>query len=65
MSLLPDGKDVLDAMSPRAGLITDLAMEKLNPAERVALIYPLRKISEDDEVRIMCIAPNSSNGMMP
>ena len=45
MSLLPDGRDVLDAMYPRASLITDLTMEKLNPAERVALLYLLRKIS--------------------
>jgi MarR family transcriptional regulator, lower aerobic nicotinate degradation pathway regulator len=50
MSLLPAGQAVLDDMYPKAHLITELTMKKLNPAERVALLYLLRKVSEDDDV---------------
>jgi DNA-binding MarR family transcriptional regulator len=48
MSLLPPGQAVLDEMYPTAHLITELTMKRLNPAERVALLYLLRKVSEDE-----------------
>jgi len=49
MSLLPAGQAMLDGMYPRAHLITELTMKRLNPAERIALLYLLRKVSEDED----------------
>lgn len=49
MSLLPAGQAVLDGMYPKAHLITELTMKRLNPAERIALLYLLRKVSQDED----------------
>lgn len=48
MSLLPAGEAVLEEMYPRARMITEKTMGRLNVAEQVALLYLLRKIGEDD-----------------
>lgn len=48
MSLLPAGETVLEEMVPRAQLISEKTMDGLNEAERVALLFLLRKISESD-----------------
>lgn len=48
MSLLPAGEAVLEEMYPRAKVITEKTMCRLNVAEQVALLYLLRKIGEDD-----------------
>jgi len=45
MTLLPAGEAVLREMVPKAKLITQLTVECLNPAERVALMYLLRRLS--------------------
>jgi DNA-binding MarR family transcriptional regulator len=45
MTLLPAGEAVLKEMVPKAKLITQLTVECLNPAERVALMYLLRRLS--------------------
>jgi DNA-binding MarR family transcriptional regulator len=45
MTLLPAGEAVLQEMVPKAKLITQLTVECLNPAERVALMYLLRRLS--------------------
>lgn len=49
ISLLPKGEAVLQQMYPKGYLISDETMRRLNPAERVALLFLLRKIAEDDE----------------
>jgi len=48
LSLRPEGEVLLKDMYPRGRLITEKTMEPLNPAERVALLYLLRKISDQD-----------------
>ncbi|MDX3926844.1 MAG: MarR family transcriptional regulator [Shinella sp.] len=48
MSLLPAGEAILEEMYPRARIITEQTMSRLNVAEQVALLYLLRKISEED-----------------
>jgi DNA-binding MarR family transcriptional regulator len=45
MTLLPAGEEVLKEMVPKARLISQLTVECLNPAEQVALIYLLRRLS--------------------
>lgn len=49
ISLLPKGDAVLEQMYPQGHLISEKTMGRLNPAERVALLYLLRKIAEEDE----------------
>ncbi|WP_439619028.1 MarR family winged helix-turn-helix transcriptional regulator [Shinella sp.] len=49
MSLLPSGQALLETMYPKAHLITELTLKNLNPAERFALLYLLRKVSDDDD----------------
>lgn len=51
MSLRPEGEAILAKMYPRGRLISERTMDPLNPAERVALLYLLRKISESPNSR--------------
>jgi MarR family transcriptional regulator, lower aerobic nicotinate degradation pathway regulator len=46
MSLTGQGEDLLAAMLPRGPAISEKTMEPLNPAERVALLFLLRKLSD-------------------
>lgn len=46
MSLTSQGDDLLAAMMPRGPVISEKTMAPLNPAERVALLYLLRKLSD-------------------
>ncbi|MBX3567438.1 MAG: MarR family transcriptional regulator [Rhizobiaceae bacterium] len=48
ISITQEGRAVLDAMIPSARKITELTMERLNPAERLALIHTLRQIIGSD-----------------
>lgn len=48
-SLTPDGEIVLSNMVPCAQRITELTFAKLNPAERAAAIFVLRKMIEPDD----------------
>jgi DNA-binding MarR family transcriptional regulator len=45
MTLMPMGTALLREMVPRAKKISQLTVECLNPAEQVALIYLLRRLS--------------------
>jgi DNA-binding MarR family transcriptional regulator len=47
ISILPKGKALLREMYPKAHFISESTMTRLNPAERVALLFLLRKIAED------------------
>jgi DNA-binding MarR family transcriptional regulator len=49
MSLLPAGEALLCKTIPRAVKTSEQMMGRLNEAERVALLYLLRKIGEDEE----------------
>lgn len=44
MALTDDGRAVLDAMYPRARAISEETLAPLNPAERIALNFLLRKM---------------------
>lgn len=46
MSLTGQGEDLLAAMLPPGPVISEQTMAPLNPAERVALLYLLRKLSD-------------------
>ncbi|WP_313614119.1 MarR family winged helix-turn-helix transcriptional regulator [Agrobacterium sp.] len=48
ISLLPKGEALLEEMYPRAYRISEETVSCLNPAERIALLYLLRKIGEED-----------------
>ncbi|AYG62389.1 MarR family transcriptional regulator [Rhizobium jaguaris] len=48
ISILPKGEALLQAMYPQARQISEKTMARLNPAERVALLFLLRKIADDD-----------------
>jgi DNA-binding MarR family transcriptional regulator len=48
ISLLPKGEALLEEMYPRAYLISEKTVSRLNPAERVALLFLLRKIADDE-----------------
>ncbi|MBA1349837.1 MULTISPECIES: MarR family transcriptional regulator [unclassified Rhizobium] len=48
ISLLPKGEALLEEMYPRAHLISEETVSRLNPAERIALLYLLRKIADDE-----------------
>lgn len=45
VSLLPAGAALVEAMVPRGHLISERTMAPLNPAERVALLFLLRKLA--------------------
>ncbi len=51
VTITPEGEGLVDEMVPAAQRISDLTMENLNPAERVALLHLLAKMSgtPDDE----------------
>jgi DNA-binding MarR family transcriptional regulator len=49
MSLTETGARLLEAMVPRAVEITELTMARLNPAERAAALFVLRKMIEPDD----------------
>ncbi|MGE0798494.1 MAG: MarR family winged helix-turn-helix transcriptional regulator [Lautropia sp.] len=53
VALEESGRKMIDAMRPRSRKVAELTMAGLNPAERVALVYLLQKITDDtnDEVR--------------
>jgi DNA-binding MarR family transcriptional regulator len=48
ISLLPRGEALLEEMYPRAFLISEQTVSRLNPAERIALLFLLRKIADDE-----------------
>lgn len=48
ISITQDGQAVLDAMIPSARAISELTVERLNPAERLALLHTLRQIIGTD-----------------
>ncbi|MGR9424075.1 MarR family winged helix-turn-helix transcriptional regulator [Rhizobium leguminosarum] len=48
ISLLPKGEALLQDMYPQAHLISEKTVARLNPAERIALLYLLRKIADDE-----------------
>jgi DNA-binding MarR family transcriptional regulator len=45
MALTQTGTEIVAAMVPRGRMITEKTLQPLNPAERVALLFLLRKIS--------------------
>jgi len=47
ISLSREGVKLIEKTIPKARRISELTMEKLNPAERVAIIYLLKKMSDD------------------
>lgn len=49
ISITEAGRDLLARMIPCARLITELTMEGLNPAERMALLHTLRRIADSDD----------------
>ncbi|CAN7719618.1 MarR family winged helix-turn-helix transcriptional regulator [Rhizobium sp. LjRoot258] len=49
ISLVPKGEALLEEMYPRAHLISEKTVSRLNPAERIALLYLLRKIADDED----------------
>ncbi|MEF3124742.1 MarR family winged helix-turn-helix transcriptional regulator [Rhizobium leguminosarum] len=48
IALLPKGQALLQDMYPQAHLISEKTVARLNPAERIALLYLLRKIADDE-----------------
>ena len=48
IAIAPAGLSLLDDMIPRARRITERTMEKLNPAERMALLHTLRLVAALD-----------------
>lgn len=49
VSLTSDGSDLLERMIPRAQEITELTFGALNPAERTALLFTLRRMLESQQ----------------
>lgn len=49
IAITPAGSALLDRMIPCAQLITELTLNGLNPAERMALLYTLKRIAGTDE----------------
>jgi len=47
VALTPDGAALLAEMVPQAKLISDLTMGDLNPGERAAIMFTLRKMISD------------------
>lgn len=45
VTLEPDGQELVNAMRPRSQRVAELTMEGLTPAEQVALVYLLEKIT--------------------
>lgn len=50
MALTQMGAELVAAMVPRGHMITEKTLRPLNPAERIALLFLLRKISEADDL---------------
>ncbi|PSJ63441.1 MarR family transcriptional regulator [Mesorhizobium ephedrae] len=48
VTITEEGRTVLDAMIPCARRISELTVERLNPAERLALMHTLRQIIGTD-----------------
>ncbi|URD45486.1 MarR family winged helix-turn-helix transcriptional regulator (plasmid) [Pseudomonas sp. BYT-5] len=48
VDLTAAGNEVLDAMTPCARQISELTMDSLNAAERVAILFLLRKMNESE-----------------
>ncbi len=46
VAIEPAGQDLVAAMSPRSKAVNDRFLERLNPAERVALDYLLQKLCD-------------------
>lgn len=46
ISLTDSGKDLLTDVIPKAQQVSQLTMDHLNPAEQIAIVYLLKKISE-------------------
>jgi MarR family transcriptional regulator, lower aerobic nicotinate degradation pathway regulator len=49
VSLTHDGSELLKRMVPHAREITELTFGELNPAERTALLYTLRRMLDDQQ----------------
>ncbi|MFD2238029.1 MarR family winged helix-turn-helix transcriptional regulator [Aureimonas populi] len=49
IDITPAGRETLERMIPCAARISELTMQDLNPAERMALLYTLRRISGTEE----------------
>ncbi|RWX81338.1 MarR family transcriptional regulator [Neorhizobium lilium] len=49
ITLLPKGEALLQDMYPSAYQISEQTVARLNSAERIALLYLLRKIADDDD----------------
>lgn len=47
-SITKKGEELLEEMIPRAMQITELTLNGLNPAERIAILFLLGKLSEND-----------------
>jgi|SRR5699024_4640664 len=47
ISISPEGATLIEETIPKARYISELTMERLNPAERIAIIYLLKKLSDD------------------
>lgn len=50
ISLSPKGKTVIEQTIPRAHHISQLTLGNLNPAEQVAIVYLLKKMSNDNDM---------------
>jgi len=49
VSLTPEGQKLVDQLVPHAFEITEETVKNFNPAERVALVYLLKKMFEGDD----------------
>ncbi|RLM06959.1 MarR family winged helix-turn-helix transcriptional regulator [Gibbsiella quercinecans] len=52
VALTEAGAALVEATVPHALRISELTMARLNPAERIALVYLLRKMLDDGDVQI-------------
>ncbi|HJH24274.1 MAG TPA: MarR family transcriptional regulator [Paenalcaligenes hominis] len=50
ISLSPEGKALIEQTIPRAQHISQLTLGNLNPAEQIAIVYLLKKMSDDNGV---------------
>ncbi|WP_341669623.1 MarR family winged helix-turn-helix transcriptional regulator [Alcaligenes sp. SDU_A2] len=48
VELTAQGRDLLERITPRSRKISDLTLEALNPAERVAIVYLLHKMIDSE-----------------
>ncbi|MCZ7166973.1 MarR family winged helix-turn-helix transcriptional regulator, partial [Salmonella enterica] len=49
VDLSPAGAELVAQTAPRAAQISELTMSNLNPAERVAVLFLLRKMIDDPQ----------------